>query len=120
MWEITMIVDGQEKLLDNRTFDTEHDADNYAQGIGFERYKVSEVGSDKVQPIRISATTANTNPLGEVDKCWFCGKSEGEMVFDTEFDTTLHLSCLKKELQLDPENPEANIMKYLLEETEIN
>jgi predicted component of viral defense system (DUF524 family) len=41
---------------------------------------------------------------------------EDDLVFDTEFDTPVHISCLKKILEEDPDHPEAKFMKYLLEE----
>lgn len=47
--------------------------------------------------------------------CWFCFKKTEDMWFDSEFDTFLHEECLRKELNDNPENPEARIMKYLLE-----
>lgn len=46
--------------------------------------------------------------------CWFCYKKTDDMLFDTEFDTFLHEDCLRKELKECPENPEAQIMSYLL------
>lgn len=48
----------------------------------------------------------------ESDKCWFCGKS-GCDEFDTEFDTFLHKQCLIDDLNSG--NPEAELMKYLLD-----
>lgn len=42
--------------------------------------------------------------------CWFCYTDQGEMVFSTEFDCYLHLSCLQKEMTADPTNREAKIM----------
>ena len=54
------------------------------------------------------------------DKCWFCLKyfniNEIGVIFDYEFDTYLHLECLKIELKENPENPEAQLMTYLLEQ----
>lgn len=46
--------------------------------------------------------------------CWFCLNDEGEMLFDTEFDTWIHEECLRSELKENPDNPEAQLMKYLL------
>jgi len=46
--------------------------------------------------------------------CWFCYKKDDNMVFDTEFDTNVHIDCLKKALNKDPNHPEAKYMKYLL------
>jgi hypothetical protein len=46
--------------------------------------------------------------------CWFCDQDECD-AFDWEFDTYLHLSCLREALK-QPGNSEANCMKYLLEE----
>lgn len=47
--------------------------------------------------------------------CWFCFSDEGDLLFDTEFDTYLHKECLEEVLKEDPEHPEAKFMKYLLE-----
>ncbi|MED0758647.1 hypothetical protein P4S93_09625 [Aneurinibacillus thermoaerophilus] len=51
--------------------------------------------------------------------CWFCcrkGDDEyGAMLFDSEFDTYLHESCLRRELKDNPQNGEAQVMKYLIE-----
>lgn len=46
--------------------------------------------------------------------CWFCNMS-GTDVYDSEFDTFLHLQCLRDALEKEPEHPEATIMQYLLE-----
>lgn len=48
--------------------------------------------------------------------CWFCYTKTEDMLFDTEFDTYVHEYCLRKELKENPGNPEAQIMKYLLED----
>jgi hypothetical protein len=48
--------------------------------------------------------------------CWFCHRKTDDMVFDTEFDTYLHLDCLRKALEEDPDHPEAKVMSYLLEQ----
>jgi len=37
-----------------------------------------------------------------------------DLVFDSEFDTLVHRSCLKEVLRKVPDHPEANKMKYLL------
>lgn len=53
--------------------------------------------------------------------CWFCKQDdEHEPLYpEREFDTFVHLTCLKQALK-DPDNEEANIMasnfKELLEE----
>jgi hypothetical protein len=44
--------------------------------------------------------------------CWFCYTATGDMVFDTEFDTNLHMDCLKS--AFFEGNPEAEIMSYLI------
>lgn len=46
--------------------------------------------------------------------CWFCSFDECD-AFDVEFDTALHLDCLKEALSKGSE--EADIMSYLLETT---
>lgn len=57
--------------------------------------------------------------------CWYCGSvapivRTGErtdsLVLDREFDTFVHPSCIREALIEDPDDPEANIMKYLLRE----
>jgi len=37
--------------------------------------------------------------------CWYCDDDEGPMYFCWEFDTNLHLECLKKELKWKEDNP---------------
>ncbi|KKN13628.1 hypothetical protein LCGC14_1004360 [marine sediment metagenome] len=49
------------------------------------------------------------------DKCWFCRKDKTDS-FDGEFDTYLHLDCLRDTLRDNPDHPEAKHMKYLLED----
>ena len=49
------------------------------------------------------------------DKCWFCRKDKTDS-FDSEFDTYLHLDCLRDILKGNPDHPEAKHMKYLLED----
>jgi hypothetical protein len=51
--------------------------------------------------------------------CWFCDHG-GDLVFDCEFDTAVHVECIRKALEEDPENPEAQIMSYLLTERTIS
>jgi hypothetical protein len=46
--------------------------------------------------------------------CWFCSTDECD-AFDVEWDTFLHLACLREVLAAEPEHPEAVLMKYLLE-----
>lgn len=49
--------------------------------------------------------------------CWFCyTDDEGPWFFDVEWDTYVHERCLRAVLKEDPENPEANFMRYLLED----
>jgi hypothetical protein len=49
--------------------------------------------------------------------CWYCyrGNPEG-MRFDGEFDTNVHVECIKDTLEVDPLHPEALLQKYLLDE----
>ena len=46
--------------------------------------------------------------------CWFCSQDDEHetLCYDNEFDTYVHLSCIRKALKED--NPEARIMNYLL------
>jgi hypothetical protein len=48
--------------------------------------------------------------------CWFCWTDVGNMVFDMEWDTYVHIECIRKVLRKDPEHPEARPMRYLLED----
>jgi hypothetical protein len=49
--------------------------------------------------------------------CWFCQHDEEHepLYSEREFDTFVHISCLKAALEKDPNHPEAELMKYLLE-----
>lgn len=47
--------------------------------------------------------------------CWFCYRDHAPLVFDVEFDTCLHINCLKEAVK-DENNQEAQIMSYLLPE----
>lgn len=47
--------------------------------------------------------------------CWFCRKDKTDS-FDSEFDTYLHIACLKDALEKEPDHPEAKHMKYLLKD----
>lgn len=50
--------------------------------------------------------------------CWFCYRKDVD-AFDWEFDTYLHIACLREELERlgDSDEPsEARIMAYLLDE----
>jgi len=46
--------------------------------------------------------------------CWFCHTKDDDMVFDTEFDTHVHIECIKKALKKNSNDPEAKLMKYLI------
>lgn len=49
--------------------------------------------------------------------CWFCHTASDleELHFDSEFDTNVHLSCIRAAIELD-QNPEAEIQSYLFDE----
>jgi hypothetical protein len=42
--------------------------------------------------------------------CWFCETKTNDMALDTEFDTMVHLDCVRKEVEKD--HPEAKIMYH--------
>lgn len=50
--------------------------------------------------------------------CWYCKQecleNDMDVAFDYHYDTFLHLNCLRNILYMNPNNPEAQIMKYLL------
>ena len=51
--------------------------------------------------------------------CWFCWADDDgpgwDLMFDSEFDTNVHVQCLKQALEEDPYHPEARAMSYILE-----
>lgn len=46
--------------------------------------------------------------------CWYCETKDDTLVYDTEFDTMIHVECIKQALKEDPNDPEAKFFKYLL------
>lgn len=48
--------------------------------------------------------------------CWHCSTANNldDMHFDSEFDTNVHLNCVRA--AIEDENPEAEIQSYLFEE----
>ena len=46
--------------------------------------------------------------------CWFCYRKDEALVFDIEWDTFVHKKCIRIALELDPVHPEAELMRYLL------
>jgi hypothetical protein len=45
------------------------------------------------------------------DPCWYCHCPPGDdLVFSWEFDTYVHLSCLRERIEHDPSDREAHIM----------
>lgn len=48
--------------------------------------------------------------------CWFCSDDNPkDLVFESEWDTMVHLSCLRRVLEYNPEHCEASLMRYLLD-----
>lgn len=49
--------------------------------------------------------------------CWFCFRQNDDLAFDTEFDTYVHLKCIRIALDRPSKmgRREAEIMSYLLE-----
>jgi hypothetical protein len=54
------------------------------------------------------------------NRCWFCRQDDRfeALLFDWEFDTFVHASCIRDALATFPNHPEARLMKYLLENPE--
>ena len=52
-------------------------------------------------------------PVVEKDGCFFCGIKDNELVFESEFDTYVHIDCVRTRLKEDPLDPEANLMKHI-------
>lgn len=52
--------------------------------------------------------------------CWFCWQKDDLLVFEREFDTYVHLDCIRENLKSSSEGCrlEAEIMNYLLVEDE--
>ena len=63
-----------------------------------------------------------TKPKGDVPPthggCWFCWLKDDQLVFDTEWDTYVHLDCIRENLDDPYAGDEAQSMKYLLEESD--
>ena len=55
-------------------------------------------------------------PVKPENVCYFCEKdnTEEELVFDSEFDTFVHKSCIRKEIEKG--NEEAILMDYLIKD----
>lgn len=70
-----------------------------------------------IRPITIHPKTISNPPriIIRSSGCWFCDSTEGELAFDGEFDTPVHVTCIKEALESDPHHPEARHMKYLLD-----
>ena len=58
----------------------------------------------------------STHPMN--GGCWFCWNNDGDLVLDKEFDTYIHLDCLKEVFKENPHHPEAQFMGYLLDNGE--
>ena len=63
---------------------------------------------------RSQFTQTETIAAPEHGGCWFCNIKNEELVFDTEFDTNVHIECIITALKHNSEHPEAKHMKYLL------
>lgn len=48
--------------------------------------------------------------------CWFCYTQTDDMLFDVEWDTYVHAQCIRDALAREPDHPEADLMRYLIEE----
>tara|TARA_Y100000310_G_scaffold343618_1_gene452123 strand:+ start:428 stop:640 length:213 start_codon:yes stop_codon:yes gene_type:complete len=52
--------------------------------------------------------------------CWYCERDFGRMVFSWEWDCNVHLECIRKRLDDDPRDEEAQLfdeefhVKYVL------
>jgi hypothetical protein len=50
--------------------------------------------------------------------CWFCHRNDGELVFEDEFDTFVHINCIRVALKDSDKSgkpyQEAELMAYLL------
>lgn len=66
-----------------------------------------ELKAESGQTLLLGATTKNS--------CWFCDETDDDLVLDTEFDTYVHIDCIRTRLKEDPTDHEANQMKYLME-----
>ena len=42
--------------------------------------------------------------------CWYCHQVDDELTFSAEFDTFVHVGCIKETHFADPEDREAAIM----------
>lgn len=42
--------------------------------------------------------------------CWYCSRTDGEMFFSGEFDTWVHVECVKAAVAKDPGDREARLI----------
>lgn len=55
--------------------------------------------------------TAVTFEIPETDPCWYCHCPPGDdLVFSWEFDTFVHLACIRDRISTEPHDREAAIL----------
>lgn len=54
----------------------------------------------------------NVSPLD--GGCWYCHTKDDTLVYDDEFDTMVHVECIKQALEADPNDQEAKFLSYLI------
>lgn len=64
----------------------------------------------------LPAYQVDVAPVDVKAECWFCKGEDGDLLFDGEFDTFVHVKCIEQALEDDPHHPEARHMMYLLED----
>jgi hypothetical protein len=62
----------------------------------------------------ISGSLHYGNILIKKAGCWYCHTSDDTLVYDSEFDTMVHIECIKEALRMDPNDQEAKFLSYLI------
>lgn len=47
--------------------------------------------------------------------CWYCERVDEDLVYDDEFDTMIHLDCVRQVLKYNPNDLEVQFLSYLIE-----
>lgn len=47
--------------------------------------------------------------MRKIDSCWYCGVKDEDLVFSSEFDTPVHIDCIKNAYMRDHSDREARI-----------
>ena len=82
--------------------------------------KVAAEYNDAVEEVHLAQPRARGFAMSDrtYGRCWFCGKVDKFLIYEEEFDTYVHVDCIRKALE-DSEKTgkkatEAKLMSYQL------